>query len=251
MVLKTLVSGYAGSGKSYFALTHPKVAWLLTEPGSEVLLDTHPALAKNVAWVESFLPSPEEDIKAVFERMDRAVLKAFQGYKDGSVETLVLDNVTMLSENRWIYISQYEKVLSRNGEVDTRGMYGSLGRWLYLFTLKSILSFKGNVVMTCHEMEEEEQNEKGVSTKTGNVIPNILGGFREKVEGMFSASIYLDKKNIGQGAYKYMARCQKGSGRNAKNRYGLGEWVENVSYQEIIRVIQSRQSTQVKQGVTA
>ena len=68
---------------------------------------------------------------------------------------------------------------------------------------------------------------------------------------MFSASMYLDKNNIGQGAYKYMARCQKGSGRNAKNRYGLGEWVENVSYPEIIRVIQARQSTQVKQGVTA
>lgn len=243
--LKTLVSGYAGSGKSYFALTHPKVAWLLTEPGSEVLLETHPGLAKNVAWWESFLPSPEEDIKQVFERLDKAILRAFQDFKDGKVETLVLDNVTMLSENRWIYISQHEKLTSRSGEIDTRGMYGTLGRWLYLFTLKNLLSFKGNVVISCHEMSEEEQNEKGVSVKTGNVIPNILGGFREKIEGMVSASIYLDKKNVGQGVYKYMARCQKGSGRNAKNRFGLPEWVENVSYQEIIRVIEARQLTKV------
>lgn len=251
MILKTLVSGYAGSGKSYFALTHPKVAWLLTEPGSEVLLDTHPNLAKNVVWWENFLPSPDEDIKSVFERMDRAVLKAFSDFKEGKVETLVLDNISMLSENRWIYISQYEKILARSGEVDTRSMYGTLGRWLYLFTLRNILSFKGNVVMTAHEFEQEELNEKGLSVKTGNVIPNILGGFREKVEGMFSASIYMDKKNVGQGQYKYMARCQKGSGRLAKNRYGLPEWVENVSYQEIIRVIESRKSTQVKQGVNA
>src|SRR3990167_5929266 len=119
MHLKTLVSGYAGSGKSYFALTHPKIAWLLTEPGSEVLLDTHPGLAKNVAWWEAFLPSPEEDIKQVFERLEKAVLRAFQDLKDGKVETLVLDNVTMLSENRFIYIQQYEKVVNRSGDVDT------------------------------------------------------------------------------------------------------------------------------------
>lgn len=251
MVLKTLVSGYAGSGKSYFALTHPKVAWLLTEPGSEVLLDTHPQLAKNVVWWESFIPSPDEDIKKVFERLELATTKAHTDLKEGKIETLVLDNATMLAENRWVYISQYEKMLSRSGEVDTRSMYGTLGRWLYLFTLKNLLSFKGNMVLTCHEQMEEELNEKGLSVKTGNVTPGILGGFRDKVEGMFSASIYLDKKNVGQGVYKYMARCQKGSGRNAKNRYGLPEWVENVSYAEIIKQIEAnkRKAVPVSQAV--
>src|SRR3990167_5963271 len=244
MHLKTLVSGYAGSGKSYFALTHPKIAWLLTEPGNEVLLETHPELAKNVVWKEEYLPSPTEDIKAVFERLEKDSIRAHKEFAEGKIEALVLDNVSMLSENRFIYIQQYERTVNRAGEMDTRAMYGSLGRWLFLFTLKNILSFKGNVVLTCHEMEEEEQNEKGMSVKTGNVIPNILGGFREKVEGMFSASIYLDKKNAGQRMYKYMARCQKGGGRNAKNRYGLSEWVENVSYPEIIRLIEAKKSKQ-------
>lgn len=243
MVLKTLVSGYAGSGKSCFGLSHPKVAWLLTEPGSEVLLETHPNLAKNVVWHESFLPSPDEDIKKTFERLEAATVRAFVEHREGKIETLFLDNETMLAENRFVHISQYEKMVGRTGEVDTRAMYGSLGRWLYLFNLKNVLSFKGNVVISCHEMNEEEQNEKGVSVKTGNVIPNILGGFREKIEGMVSASLYLDKKNVGQGQYKYMARCQKGGGRNAKNRYGLPEWVENVSYQEIVRVIEAKKKS--------
>lgn len=238
--LKTLTNGYPGGGKTYFGLTHPKLAVLWTEPGSEVLLETHKELAKNVVWWESFLPSPGEDIRAVFERLDKACVKAHEGFQKGEIETLMLDNVSMLAENRWIYINQYEKVLSKAGEVDTRAMYGTLGRWLYSFTLTRILSFKGNVVVTCHEQQEEEMNDRGLSVKTGNVIPSILGGFREKVEGMFSASIYLDKKNKGQGAYQYMARCQKGGGRNAKNRYGLPEWVEDISYPKIMSLIEGK-----------
>ncbi|UOF78244.1 AAA domain [Caudoviricetes sp.] len=249
--LKTLVNGYSGSGKSYFALSHPKVAWLITEPGTDVLLDLHPELKKNVVWKEEFIPSKTEDIKAVFERLDAATTRAQKEAAEGVIETLVLDNITFLSENRWLWINKYDKQIAKNGEVDTRGMYGSLGRWLYQFTLLDIISFKGNVVITCHEMEEESLNEKGVATATGNVIPNIIGGFREKVEGMLSASIYLDKRRVGPDKYEYWARCQKGAGRNAKNRFGLPEILQNISYQTIMESIQknSNKTSQIKETV--
>ena len=73
--------------------------------------------------------------------------------------------------------------------------------------------------------------------KSTPVVSNILGGFREKIAGMFSASLYLEKKRVGDNKYQYLARCQKGGQRDAKNRYGLPEIVENVSYQSIIKAI--------------
>jgi len=245
--LKTLVNGYPGSGKSYFLLTHPKIAWMLTEPGSEVLLDTHPHLKKNIAegYPKMYVPSPEEDIKDTFKRLDEDITLAFKELKEGKIETLGFDNMTYLAENRWIYINQYEPSWGKDKDTgklvkDSRGMYGTLGRWLYQFALLNLLSFKGNVVLTCQEMEEEMQNEKGQAVKTGRTVPNILGGFRDKVDGMVSASIYLFRKDATVGTtkgYKFMAQCSEGRGRRAKNRYGLPYVLEDISYNKIIESI--------------
>lgn len=235
--LKTLINGYAGSGKSYLGLTFPKIAWCITEPGSEILLETHPELKKNVVLQESFIPSPLEDIKVTFERLDKWIIEAHKLAKEGKLETLNIDNGTFLIENRWIYINKHDKAITKSGAVDTQSMYGELHRWAYRYTLMNILTFPGNVNFMCHEQHEEEKNEKGELVPTGNVLPQILGGFREKVDGLFSASIYLDKKRKPDGTYDYIARCQKGGGRNAKNRYGLPEFVNNVSYDTIVKSI--------------
>ena len=235
--LKVLVNGGPGTGKSYFGLGFPKVAWLLTEPGNLVLLETHPELKKNVAWYEEFIPSPTEDIKATFVRLDAAIMKAHTEFKEGKIETLFLDNISFLFENRWLFINFYEKLVGSGGTLDTRGMYGTLGRWGYKFTIMSLLSFPGNVIVSCHEMVEGEAAMEGKVDKSTPIVPNILGGFREKIEGMFSASIYLDKKRVAENVYKYYARCQKGNMRSAKNRLGLPEIVEDISYGNIIKSI--------------
>ncbi len=241
MNLKTLACSYPGAGKSYFALTHPKSAWLITEPGSEILVETHPHLAKNLVWKEEFIPSPVEDVKAVFERLDKAIVKAHTEAKDGLVETLILDNLSFLMEYRWQYINKYERQVSSNGSLDTRSMYGTLGRWGFQFIINSILSFKGNVVVTCHEQVEGEEAMANKVAKSTPIVPSILGGLRDKLEGMFSAAIYLDKQKTAQG-YKYVARCQKGGQRNAKNRFGLPELVEDVSYSKIIDTINNNKA---------
>ena len=93
MYLKVLANGSTGTGKSYFGLGFPKVAWLLTEPGNLVLLETHPHLKQNVVWAEEFIPSPIEDIKITFERLQKAILRAYTECKEGKIDTLFLDNV--------------------------------------------------------------------------------------------------------------------------------------------------------------
>ena len=241
--LKVLVNGGTGTGKSYFGLGFPKVAWLLTEPGNLVLLETHPNLAKNVVWSEEFIPSPIEDIRSVFERQDRAIKRAHEDCMAGKVDTLFLDNISYEFENRWIYLNKYEPIKTATGATDTRGMYGTLGRWGYKFTLMDLLSFPKNVVVSCHEMVEGEEAMERKVDKTTPVVPNVLGGFREKIAGMFSASIYLEKKRIGENKYSYLARCQRGNQREAKNRVGLPEIVENVSYDSIIKAIQTKKES--------
>ncbi len=237
MKTKTLANGYTGSGKSHFVITHHKTAWAITEPGTEILLSTHPELAKNVVYHETFLPSPTENVKQVLERLDKFILKAHEDCKTGKVETLALDNLTFYVATYWMYLNMFQPLKTRTGELDTRSMYGVLSRDVYKFLLVKILSFPGNVIVTCHEQYEGEEAMEKKTDKTTPIVPNILGGMREKIGGMFSASIYLDKKRVGEGKYKYLARCQKGNLREAKNRYGLPEIVEDISYQKMIDTI--------------
>ena len=235
--IKALVNGGAGRGKTYFGFTFPKVAYIGTEPNGLDTARANKILLENLVWADEFIPSPSEDIKVTFDRMEKSIDKAHQDQAKGEVETLFLDNFTYLSENRWIYINKYETVRSSNGSLDTRGMYGILSRWLYNFTLTRLLSFKGNVIVSCHEQTEGEEAMENKTDKSMTIAPAILGGFRDKVAGMFSASLYLEKKRLGENSYRYSARCQAGNQREAKNRYNLPEIVENISYQTLIESI--------------
>ena len=235
--LKILSNGGAGTGKTYLGFTFPKVAYIGTEPNGLDTARANHALLNNLVWADEFIPSLGEDIKATFERMDKAITQANEDEAKGVVETLFLDNFTFLAENRWIYINKHEPVRSSNGSLDTRGMYGSLSRWLYNFTLTRLLSFKGNVVVSCHEQTEGEEAMENKTNKAMTIAPAILGGFRDKVAGMFSASIFLEKKRKGDNLYEYWARCQEGNQRPAKNRYNLPEMIKDVSYQTIFASI--------------
>lgn len=235
--LKVLANGGTGTGKTYFSFTFPRVAYAGTEPNGLDTARANGSLLNNLVYADEFIPSPAEEIKGTFDRLEAFISKAHVDAKEGKVETLVLDNITFLSENRWMYIGKHEKLVTAQGALDTRGMYGTLSRWLYQFTLTKILSFPGNVVVTCHEQIEGDEAMERKVDKTTPVVPNILGGFREKIAGMFSASIYLEKKRMTDGKYVYSARCQKGGQRDAKNRYNLPEIVESVSYQAILNAI--------------
>lgn len=247
ITLKTLVNGGVGTGKTTYAMSHPKFVYLGTEPNGLDVARSNPKLLENMVWAEEFIPSPSEDIKSVFDRMDQAIIKAHAEAKEGKVKTLILDNISFLSENRWIYINKYERQMSSGGNLDTRSMYGTLSRWLYHFTLTKILSFGGHVVVSCHEMTEGDEALAKKTDKSTPIVPNILGGFREKIAGMFSASLYLEKKRLAPNSYQYLARCQKGNQRDAKNRYNLPEIVENVSYSTIMETIKKASTAQ--QGV--
>jgi len=236
--VKALVVAASGDGKTHFAGTFPKSTWIITEPSGFETILTQPNLLKNVIKHEEFLPSPIEPIEKIFERMTIAIELAHKAAAEGLVETLVLDNLTYLAENRWIYINKHQALRSsQTGELDTRGMYGILGRWLYQFIYINFTSFPGNVVVSTHVKQESDEAMKKKIGKE-DIVPSILGGFRNDAPGLFSIVMFLDKIPKGNDVYEYYARVNKGKGKPAKNRYGLPEVIKNISYQTIYNAIE-------------
>lgn len=236
--IKTLVIGESGSGKTHFSGTFPKSYWICTEPGSLDTLDSNPKLLANVVKHEYYIPNPIEELKDLFIRINNAVIEAHKMYANGEIETLVLDNATYLMENRWMFVNQYQRIVSSNtGEEDTRGMYRKLSDWAYPFFLKSFTSFPGNVVVTSHvRQESDEAMKKKKIGQDFDIVPDILGGFRNQIPGLFSLVMFLNKIESKDG-YRYIARTDKGKGQQAKNRYNLGDKVENISYDTIVNAI--------------
>lgn len=233
MILKvpivSLNIGPSGAGKTHFACTYPRCYVLITEPNSEQTWFNKPELRKNIVAYEHFIPD-NENLKDMFNLLTKEIQNAKTMQAKGEVDTIILDNLTYLIHNRWLWINKYGVKKTSRGDVDTRGMYGSLRDWCYMFLVTEMLTFKGNIVVTAHEMlENDEALEKKVDKSILNV-PNIIGGFRNDIDGLFSNVFYLDKLVRKEGGYRYVCRTNKGNGKNAKNRLGLPEVIENISY---------------------
>lgn len=236
--IRTLVIGDTGSGKTYFASSFPKCYFLITEPSGEDTFMTVPELRNNVVGFDRFIPENESDTKRIFEEIDKACTEARELAKKGEIETIVLDNITYLAENRFLYINKYEPEYSiKTGELDPRALYGKLSRWLYQFVLMKLLTIPANLVITAHQRLESDDILAKKPDKTTPVVPSVLGSFRDDIGGMVSLVLYLGKNETG-GKYRYFARTNLGGGRNAKSRYpNLPTVIENISYATIREAI--------------
>lgn len=244
---KILCNGGFGSGKTYFSMTFPKWAYAMIEPNGIMTAMSNPALLENMVSYEEFVPA-KLDLKLCFENLSNYIAKVRKEVEEGKIETFILDNLSHLSENRWLYIEQYEPSLSKSGKIDKLAQYGNLGRYLYKFILCEVVSLPCHVVVNCHTQEEqiEEENERGESKmkKTGNVITNTLGGFRNDAAGLFNANIFLEVKNLPNSQYKYQAYCKQVTKYpGAKNNIGLPQLVENISYKTLCDAINLNNKT--------
>lgn len=262
-----LCNGLYGFGKSHFGLTFPKVYCITTDvAGLEFLrIPENSKLLDNLVKFENITVANDTEYKELFNESMKDGLKlgklyqymneAKQLYKEGKVETLFLDQYTDLSELHFRYQEIFDVVRSpATQNIDTQAMYGRLKSWLYNFTLQEILTFPGNIVAACHLKRESEDTIEGLDNPQGkqgksraglvdkdsDLKPALLGGFRFLIEGKFGASIYLDMKMEG-GAKKHIAYCGRvramGTWVNAKNRYGLNDTLEDISYETIMKNI--------------
>lgn len=234
---KILCNGGFGTGKTYFSMTFLKWAYAMIEPNGIMTAMSNPHLLENMVSYEEFVPA-KLDLKLCFENLSNYIAKVRKEAEEGKIETFILDNLSHLSENRWLYIEQFEPAISKTGKKDTLSQYGNLGRWLYKFILTEVLSLPCHVVVNVHTQEEmeEQQTAQGDTkrVKTGNIITNTLGGFRDDAAGLFNANIFLEVKNLPEAKYQFRAICRPTTKyQNAKNNIGLPQLVENISYKTL------------------
>lgn len=236
--------GGSGSGKTHMAATYPKGYFIITEPnGAETFLNKE-SLRGNVVGYEYFIPDPSDNdrsLKSMYGSVQSStIIKEIAIAKElqakGEVETLVIDNLTYLIHNKWMHITKYEQQFSKQGELNKMAMYGSLRDWCYDFMLNYVMNFKGNIVVNAHEMLESDEAMEKKADKSSDIVPNIIGGFRNDIYGLFSNVFFLNKvldKKDGKEFYRHYAITNKRDGRNGKNRFNLPSIIENPSYATI------------------
>lgn len=239
---KILCNGGFGAGKTFFSMTAPAWSYAMIEPNGIFTALSNPDLLANMVDYDEWVPS-KKDLRETFDiKIPNYLAHVRKSIEEGKTKTFILDNLSHLSENRWMYIDQFEPaIVTKNGkqQKDNRSQYGNLGRWLYKFILTEVVALPCNVIVNVHTMDETEEAETNTGetkqVKTGGIITNTLGGFREDAAGQFNANIFLEVKSLPEGKYKYQAICRPTTKYpTAKNNLGLPQVVENISFQTLI-----------------
>lgn len=237
-MIRALVRGEPGNGKTWLAATFPQSYMIIGTPGEEDTWLYRPELKKNVVKSVVACPQDADDSKRAFQVLEDSIKEAKLLHTQGKVKTLVIDPITNIVENRWVYINRWGVKKTRQGEVDTRGMYGDLNRWCHDLVALKLLTFPGNLIVTVHEQVEEDEAMDKLPDKSSPISPAILGGFRYRIGAYFSLNMWMEKKLVGAGQYRYVAHLNKGMQRNAKSRYPLPDVIEDISYQKIMEYME-------------
>lgn len=243
-----LLSGYFGAGKTLQALGFPKCYVISVDPlGLEPLRQPkNQKFLDNLVWYEELGRESKVELKDLFDETAKSdkrtslygcIAHAKELAAKGDVETLVLDGGTYLVDLLWSKINEYEKKMSaQKGTMDTQAMYRDLGIALYQLFAANLLTCASrnnlNLVCTFHLKRESEEQMQGNQKKARKLMLNsdialmIEGGFRNKIEGLFGGSLYLEKVfDKEKNTINYTALCdtQKAFQTTvlAKNRWGL------------------------------
>lgn len=246
--ITAMINSYFGNGKTLQAHSFPRCYTISCDPaGLETLRQPQNAkYLNNLIEYDELHNENEAELKKLFRETAKAderdsiygcLAHARELVTAKAIDTLVLDGASYFVDMKWQHINEFEEVRSGNtGNRDSQAMYRNLGLYLQRFFASDLMTMATrnglNVICTFHLKRESEEAVQGGAAKNrarkvalnSDIAPLIEGGFRQRAEGLFGASIYLDKK-IVEGKPKYEAICDIATGLgtivNAKNRYGL------------------------------
>lgn len=259
------INGPAGSGKTRLGMGFPDVLAITFDPtGLDVLKEPdNSKLLDNLRWHvplngipldEVFQYSEEPGENGIYQAI--ALAKKLGPRGDKKIKTVLLDGFTYLAQLKWTQICEAkgidptgkEKMDKR--EADQRSWYDALGSYLDHLVLQNLLPLATradlNVVITCHVQRESDNTVKGMQSNRNvdlaaaskrlvnldsDLSAQVLGSFRQRIDGLPSATIYLEHKlaeKDGKEVVQYLAYCKLTRSASldtvikAKNRYGLG-----------------------------
>lgn len=251
-----LVNGPPDAGKSDLALTFPDNYVIACDPVGLEFLKLKRArsveLAKNLVHLEEFNSEQSSELKDAFKRTSNAddrssiygiLAHAKQLAKEGKVKTITLDGLTYFMQMKWAQIKA-----NPANEANKFAAFDSLSIFLNEFIRADFLTMatrlRLNVVMTCHIQRESDEAMEKKTVKDSDIAPRIIGSFRNTIDGLPGAVIYLEHKvakdEKGNQTLNYWAYCQKTPAMQtiiqAKNKYGLPPKIDitNKSFYEIL-----------------
>lgn len=266
-----LLSGHFGSGKTEAACSFPK--FYMVCGGKEPALLRRPdrkGLLDNLVHIESISTEEDQELKGLFAMPSAknpvppgSILGILAQVKElavaGKIQTLIFDDFTYFVDMKWRSICAFEEVRSaKTGAIDKQAMYRSLGNYLDWFVSANLVTLSTryglNVVATCHLRRESQDTVEGnekVTDRPGKVIttniaPMVEGGFRNKLEGKFHASLYCENRAMpgkdGKRENRYLLHAQPVMALEtrlmAKNEYGLPATTD-VTDKEFFQLIKS------------
>jgi hypothetical protein len=236
-----LVNGPPDAGKTDLALTFPDNYVIACDPvGLEFLKlkrQRSVELAKNLAHIEEFNSEQSSELKDAFRRTTNPeerssiygiLAHAKQLAKEGKVKTITLDGLTYFMQMKWAQIKA-----NPANESNKFAAFDALSIFLNEFIRADFLTMatrlRLNVVMTCHIQRESDEAMEKKTVKDSDIAPRIIGSFRNTIDGLPGAVIYLEHKvakdEKGNQTLNYWAYCQKTPAmqtiNQAKNKYGL------------------------------
>lgn len=259
------INGPAGSGKTRLGMGFPDVLAVTFDPtGLDVLKEPENVkLLDNLRWhvplngiplQKVFAYSEEAGEEGIYQAIALAKRLGPRGEK--KIRTVLVDGFTYLAQLKWTQICEAKGVdptvkedMNRK-EADQRGWYDALGSYLDHLVLQNLLPLATrhdlNVVVTCHVQRESDNTIKGMQGNRNqdlaaaskrlvnldsDLSAQVVGGFRQRIDGLPSATIYLEHKlteKDGKEVLQYYAYCRMTRSQSldtvvkAKNRYGLG-----------------------------
>lgn len=236
-----LVNGPPDAGKTDLALTFPANYVIACDPvGLEFLKlkrKRSVELAQNLVHIEPFNSEQSSELKDAFKRTNKPeerdsiygiLAHAKSLAKEGKIKTITLDGLTFFMQMKWAQIKS-------NAASDSNkfAAFEALSIFLNEFIRADFLTMatrmRLNVIMTCHIQRESDEAMEKKTVKDSDIAPRIIGSFRNTIDGLPGAVIYLEHK-VGKDAsgnqkLDYWAYCQKTPAMQtiiqAKNKYGL------------------------------
>ena len=281
------INGPAGSGKTRLGMGFPDVLAVTFDPtGLDVLKEPENVkLLDNLRWHVPLNGIPLQEVFQFSETPGEngiypaiALAKKLGPHGERRIKTVLVDGFTYLTQLKWTQICEAKGVDPTNKEqmdkreADQRSWYDALGSYLDHLVLQNLLPLATrhdlNVVVTCHVQRESDNTVKGMQSSRNvelasaskrlvnldsDLSAQVLGSFRQRIDGLPSATIYLEHKLEAEGGkevLKYYAYCRMTHSKSldtvvkAKNRYGLGtlNLTNGSFYKTLVKKIEDSQN---------
>ena len=216
--LKILGYGEDGSGKSWSALTFPKLAIIDTESKLGVY-ENNEEKNKNILGIADTVSYYD-----VIELMEKVVANP------KTFSTFVIDSETNLYESMQVSMMEVEEARAKRKKSSIDDATVSMRGWgkvklnnSRLKNLKAQMSADGVTIVSIAHKKDIFEEINGKQIKIGE-MPELKKGSKHDYDIVLR---FFKKKDIGTGEYKFFAEVEK----DTTGTYRMGTQLENVSYE--------------------